>query len=62
MAEFDVVTPCVTVADGTLPTATGKALSVVALRKTYGDVVAVDEASMEIAAGEFVTFLGASGS
>nr|WP_185014601.1 ABC transporter ATP-binding protein [Streptomyces sp. AK010] len=43
-------------------TATGKALSVVALRKTYGDVVAVDEASMEIAAGEFVTFLGASGS
>ena len=41
---------------------TGKSLSVVALRKTYGDVVAVDEASMEIAAGEFVTFLGASGS
>ena len=43
-------------------TATGKSLSVVALRKTYGDVVAVDEASMEIAAGEFVTFLGSSGS
>ncbi|MEU3088438.1 ABC transporter ATP-binding protein [Streptomyces massasporeus] len=34
----------------------------VALRKTYGDVVAVDEASMEIAAGEFVTFLCSSGS
>jgi putative spermidine/putrescine transport system ATP-binding protein/mannopine transport system ATP-binding protein len=49
-------------AGGKMPTATGKALSVVALRKTYGDVVAVDEASMEIAAGEFVTFLGASGS
>jgi putative spermidine/putrescine transport system ATP-binding protein/mannopine transport system ATP-binding protein len=43
-------------------TSTGKPLSVVALRKTYGDVVAVDEAAMEIAAGEFVTFLGASGS
>jgi ABC-type Fe3+/spermidine/putrescine transport system ATPase subunit len=40
----------------------GKPLSVVSLRKTYGNVVAVDEASMEIAAGEFVTFLGASGS
>jgi ABC-type Fe3+/spermidine/putrescine transport system ATPase subunit len=40
----------------------GKPLSVVSLRKTYGNVVAVNEASMEIAAGEFVTFLGASGS
>ncbi|GAA2589190.1 ABC transporter ATP-binding protein [Streptomyces roseoviolaceus] len=62
MAEFGVVAPSVEVAGGKLPTATGKALSVVALRKTYGNVVAVDEASMEIAAGEFVTFLGASGS
>ncbi len=62
MADFGVVTPSVEMAGGRLPTATGKALSVVALRKTYGDVVAVDEASMEIAAGEFVTFLGASGS
>ena len=46
----------------TAPGGAGKPVSVVGLRKTYGDVVAVDEASMEIAAGEFVTFLGASGS
>ncbi|MFF9809791.1 ABC transporter ATP-binding protein [Streptomyces coeruleorubidus] len=62
MAEFGIVAPSVKVAGVTPAAATGKALSVVALRKTYGDVVAVDEASMEIAAGEFVTFLGASGS
>ncbi|WP_328336413.1 ABC transporter ATP-binding protein [Streptomyces violaceus] len=62
MAEFGVVTPSVKPAGGPFATATGKALSVVGLRKTYGDVVAVDEASMEIAAGEFVTFLGSSGS
>ncbi|MEV2190861.1 ABC transporter ATP-binding protein [Streptomyces phaeochromogenes] len=46
----------------TLVTGTGKPLSVTRLRKTYGGVTAVDEVSMEIAAGEFVTFLGASGS
>ncbi|MGW1029923.1 ABC transporter ATP-binding protein [Streptomyces sp. NPDC002577] len=40
----------------------GKPLSVRRLRKTYGGVTAVDEVSMEIAAGEFVTFLGSSGS
>lgn len=40
----------------------GKPLSVTRLRKTYGGVTAVDEVSMEIAAGEFVTFLGSSGS
>jgi ABC-type Fe3+/spermidine/putrescine transport system ATPase subunit len=62
VAEFSLATPSVAVAGVKPATATGKALSVVALRKTYGDVVAVDEASMEIAAGEFVTFLGASGS
>ncbi|MEW2812446.1 ABC transporter ATP-binding protein [Streptomyces massasporeus] len=62
MAEFGVVTPSVEVAGGKQVATTGKPLSVVALRKTYGDVVAVEEASMEIAAGEFVTFLGASGS
>jgi putative spermidine/putrescine transport system ATP-binding protein/mannopine transport system ATP-binding protein len=43
-------------------TGTGKPLSVTRLRKTYGGVTAVDEVSMEIAAGEFVTFLGSSGS
>jgi len=45
-----------------MTTGTGKPLSVTALRKTYGGVTAVDEVSMEIAAGEFVTFLGSSGS
>jgi putative spermidine/putrescine transport system ATP-binding protein len=34
----------------------------VSLRKTYGDVVAVDRADFEIAAGEFFTMLGPSGS
>ncbi|MDX3230179.1 ABC transporter ATP-binding protein [Streptomyces sp. ME19-01-6] len=43
-------------------TGSGKPLSVSRLRKTYGGVTAVDEVSMEIAAGEFVTFLGSSGS
>jgi putative spermidine/putrescine transport system ATP-binding protein/mannopine transport system ATP-binding protein len=62
VADFGVATPSVKVAGAKPATATGKALSVAALRKTYGDVVAVDEASMEIAAGEFVTFLGSSGS
>jgi putrescine transport system ATP-binding protein len=62
VAEFGIAALSVTPVAGARTTATGKALSVVALRKTYGDVVAVDEASMEIAAGEFFTFLGASGS
>ncbi|GAA3625448.1 ABC transporter ATP-binding protein [Lentzea roselyniae] len=43
-------------------TAIGKPLSVTAVRKTYGAMTAVDEVSMDIAAGEFVTFLGSSGS
>jgi putative spermidine/putrescine transport system ATP-binding protein len=32
------------------------------IRKTYGDVVAVDHVDLEIAAGEFFTLLGPSGS
>ncbi|UUU29201.1 ABC transporter ATP-binding protein [Streptomyces sp. CA-210063] len=43
-------------------TGTGKPLSVTDLRKTYSGVTAVDSVSMEIAGGEFVTFLGSSGS
>ena len=43
-------------------TGTGKPLSVTRLRKCYGTMTAVDEVSMEIGAGEFVTFLGSSGS
>ena len=41
---------------------TGKPVSVTKLRKTYGAATAVDEVSMEIGGGEFVTFLGSSGS
>lgn len=43
-------------------TGAGKPLSVTKVRKTYGNMTAVDEVSMEIGAGEFVTFLGSSGS
>ena len=32
------------------------------IRKTYGDVVAVDSIDLEIARGEFFTMLGPSGS
>ncbi|MFF0087608.1 ABC transporter ATP-binding protein [Streptomyces canus] len=59
MPEADVM-PSLTVPQ-TL-SGSGKPLSVTRLRKTYGGVTAVDEVSMEIAAGEFVTFLGSSGS
>jgi putative spermidine/putrescine transport system ATP-binding protein len=37
-------------------------LSLVSLTKRYGDVTAVDDVDLEIAAGEFFTFLGPSGS
>jgi ABC-type Fe3+/spermidine/putrescine transport system ATPase subunit len=65
MRELGVIptrqAPAETLAEAPSP-GTGKPLSVTGLRKTYGGVPAVDEVSMEIAAGEFVTFLGASGS
>ncbi|MGA1669039.1 MAG: ATP-binding cassette domain-containing protein, partial [Candidatus Nanopelagicales bacterium] len=32
------------------------------LRKTFGDVVAVDDVDLEVADGEFLTLLGPSGS
>ena len=37
-------------------------VSLTAIRKTYGDVVAVDTVDLEIARGEFFTMLGPSGS
>src|SRR5207247_3379749 len=37
-------------------------VSLVSLRKTFGDVVAVDRIDLEIARGEFFTMLGPSGS
>jgi putative spermidine/putrescine transport system ATP-binding protein len=42
--------------------APGAALSVRSITKRYGATAAVDEVSLEINAGEFVTLLGASGS
>ena len=33
-----------------------------AVRKTYGDVIAVDEVDLQVADGEFFTLLGPSGS
>jgi putative spermidine/putrescine transport system ATP-binding protein len=41
---------------------TGKSLSVTGLCKSYGGTTVVDGVDMDIAAGEFVTFLGSSGS
>ena len=32
------------------------------IRKTYGDVVAIEKLSLEVRAGEFFTMLGPSGS
>ncbi|MEU6147685.1 ABC transporter ATP-binding protein [Streptomyces sp. NPDC047081] len=62
MPEADVMSDLSHSAPAAL-TGSGKPLSVTRLRKRYrGGVTAVDEVSMEIAAGEFVTFLGSSGS
>jgi putative spermidine/putrescine transport system ATP-binding protein len=47
-------------ASGKIPTAVDVRL--VGVRKTYGDVVAVDRVDLEIEAGEFFTMLGPSGS
>ncbi len=42
--------------------ASGAALSIRSITKRYGDAAAVDDVSLEIEAGQFVTLLGASGS
>jgi putative spermidine/putrescine transport system ATP-binding protein len=42
--------------------ATGVAVRLVEVRKTYGEVVAVERLSLEVLAGEFFTMLGPSGS
>ena len=43
-------------------TATAVDVALVSVRKTFGDVVAVDDVDLEIARGEFFTMLGPSGS
>jgi spermidine/putrescine ABC transporter ATP-binding subunit len=40
----------------------GASLRIERLRKTYGELVAVDDVTLAVAAGEFVTLLGPSGS
>jgi putative spermidine/putrescine transport system ATP-binding protein len=51
-------------ADGTMPSSGPAEADVMlrGIRKTYGDVVAVDSIDLEIARGEFFTMLGPSGS
>ncbi len=44
-----------------LPPATGPALRTLGLRKHFGDVVAVDDVSLEVRRGEFLAVLGPSG-
>ena len=45
-----------------MPTAARSDVEVVGARKAYGDVVAVDDVDLEVAAGSFFTLLGPSGS
>jgi putative spermidine/putrescine transport system ATP-binding protein/mannopine transport system ATP-binding protein len=62
MPDIGLIAPAAATAAGGAGQKTGKSLSVVGLRKSYAGQTVVEDASMEIAAGEFVTFLGASGS
>ena len=45
-----------------MPTTSGARLRLERLTKLYGDVLAVDAISLDIASGEFLTLLGPSGS
>jgi putative spermidine/putrescine transport system ATP-binding protein len=54
------VLPETSPASSTIPAAVDVRL--VGVRKTYGDVVAVDHVDLEVASGEFFTLLGPSGS
>ena len=45
-----------------MPAASGPALQLTNVRKTYGAVAAVDDVSLDIAAGSFVALVGTSGS
>jgi putative spermidine/putrescine transport system ATP-binding protein len=47
---------------GAAPAGDPAAIQLVRLRKTFGDIVAVDSIDLEIAAGEFFSMLGPSGS
>ena len=47
---------------GAIATAAAPAIRLRGLRKTFGDVVAVDSVDLDIADGEFLTLLGPSGS
>src|SRR3954469_83909 len=48
--------------DASPPGSGAAALRLSALRKTYGDVVALDHLDLEVREGEFFTLLGPSGS
>jgi putative spermidine/putrescine transport system ATP-binding protein len=56
------VTATAPAAGSALPASPGVAVALRGLRKTFGDVVAVDSVDLDIVDGEFLTLLGPSGS